>query len=859
MDMRSKDRNDEPPTVETPEDVAVLYSWANLHGAKYRDFSASRREYRAQLRHRAAEQAREQELRAQAHAESAATTAERAARQAGEIAMSSQAKSPGFPQQQALREVEDATRVAAAERIEAARRAEAAALAEAAARREEQEIAEANASARRQAAQYADSEVRHKGGEQAFRQPSIPGEISDPYTPSPVQPRPPALATEANLQSRPGSTPPAAPSGHPAEHLRPAADLGPADINFYTPPAFTPAPAQPALPPAAVPVEYAPPPYAAPAPQPSVQPARRPQGYRPDDASGVRQIYRGPDFETPREISGARAARPVPPAATAMTSSSQRPQHPSQPAPQPASKSPARPQSQGRASAWSDEIRPDEIQPDQFQSDQFQPAEFPSNGLHSADPHSADPRSNRIEPNPLRSNPATPDRPQSTPDRPQSNQRPAPHSPEPYPAPASLSHPRDLRAPAPPSSSPSTSDPATPDTTPRRRRQDAPGYKEEHPSDPGPSRRREDVYNAYAPAPTVTPPSAYRPPADHYPADRYPVGAPPARPALPSEPSGPAWLYASAPQPQHPAAPLAPIPAPPQSSVADTLQHSRERVAARWYALKGVFEQPGQEAAEPAPVRQKETRTPVLAVFSMAGGVGKTSLVATLGRSLSSLGEKVLLTDTTSHGLLPFYFGASELRQGTVRTFSPPSGSTDAPIYLVSYDVEASSTDEAAQEALVEEITASSRGTHRVLLDLTVSSSWIVRRMARLSPTILVPVAPDMNSVISLHAVEKFFNGVVDAEGRPLKLFYLLNQFDASLPLHLDVREVLRRQLGDRLLPFVIRRAPAVSEALAEGMTIVDYSPEAPVAEDYGNTATWLRTVSAPATAGFRNVRWSER
>jgi cellulose synthase operon protein YhjQ len=293
--------------------------------------------------------------------------------------------------------------------------------------------------------------------------------------------------------------------------------------------------------------------------------------------------------------------------------------------------------------------------------------------------------------------------------------------------------------------------------------------------------------------------------------------------------------------------------------VADTLQHSRERVAARWYALKGVFEQPGQDQPEAAPVRQKETRTPVLAVFSLAGGVGKTSLVATVGRALSSMGEKVLLTDTTSHGLLPFYFGASELRHGTVRTFSPPSGSTDAPIYLVSYDVDQKQTDEEAQELLAEEIISNGRGAHRILLDLTVGSSWIVRRMARMSPTILVPVAPDMNSVISLQTVEKFFSGVNDGDGRPLQPFYVLNQFDTSLPLHLDVREVMRRQLGDRLLPFVIRRAQSVSEALAEGMTVVDYAPDAPVAEDYLNLATWLRTVAAPATAGFRNVRWSER
>jgi cellulose synthase operon protein YhjQ len=291
--------------------------------------------------------------------------------------------------------------------------------------------------------------------------------------------------------------------------------------------------------------------------------------------------------------------------------------------------------------------------------------------------------------------------------------------------------------------------------------------------------------------------------------------------------------------------------------VADTLQHSRERVAARWFALKGVFEQPGQELPE-MPVRQKEIRTPLLAVFSLAGGVGKTSLVATVGRSLSSMGEKVILTDTTSHGLLPFYFGASELRQSIVRTFSPPSGSTDAPIYLVSYDVGQKGSDEAARAALAEEIVNNSSGMHRILLDLTPASSWIVSHLARMNPTILVPVAPDMNSVISLQSLEKYFHGIIDGDGRPLQPFYVLNQFDSSLPLHLDVREVLRRQLGDRLLPFVIRRAPMVSEALAEGMTVVDYAPDAPVVEDYLSVATWLRSVAAPATAGFRNVRWSE-
>src|SRR5271155_3701370 len=125
MDSRGVDRTDELPVADTPEDVAVLYSWANLHGAKYRDFSASRREYRAQLRHRAAEQIREQELQAQAEAEAAAGAADAAARQAQLAAMALRDKSTSDPRQQALRDAGEANRIANAERIEAARRAEA--------------------------------------------------------------------------------------------------------------------------------------------------------------------------------------------------------------------------------------------------------------------------------------------------------------------------------------------------------------------------------------------------------------------------------------------------------------------------------------------------------------------------------------------------------------------------------------------------------------------------------------------------------------------------------------------------------------------------------------------------------------
>ena len=768
MDSRNTHRTDEVAAAETPEDVAVLYSWANLHGAKYRDFSASRREYRAQLRHRAAEQVREQALLAQAEAETAAAAAESAARHAAETARNHQADTSDSSIRRALHEAEEAARNAAAERVEAARRAEAAAVAEAAARREEREIAEAHASAQRQAARYAESEMRRRAAAEAQK-----ALLQSPATvPATSEPSPAVSAPRTPLLSQP--------------LLRPAAEAQ-NQVTLPPQPDRRTSASHPTAP-------------------------RRPQGYHPDDASGVRQIYRGPNLNAaPSRYTSTSSAR--------HSASSER-----------------------RAIfAATRDLNPAAILPvsSQHQSQNDNESQAPFMGQRSSDPQLQNARPSSGETTP--SNPAT------------TGQWPPLSSERSYlPEPSRDSNGSreiegNLSGVRPPSPRPNSRImPAVSPTRPV-----SPFSQALVPSDSTRGRRAQDDFDYQQsqgfPDRRSSVPEASEPPA-----------LSPQRPANQPDSAGPAWLYAPSVQ-AFSQKPVVSQPSPVQSSVADTLQHSRERVAARWFALKGVFEQPGPDQHEAAPVRQKETRTPVVAVFSLAGGVGKTSLVATVGRTLSSMGEKVLLTDTTSHGLLPFYFGASELRHGAVRTFSPPSGSTDAPIYLVSYDINQKGSDEAAQENLAEEIVNNSRGTHRILLDLNVNSSWIVNRLSRLNPTILIPVAPDMNSVISLQTVEKFFSEVNDGDGRPLQPYYVLNQFDTSLPLHLDIREVMRRQLGERLLPFVIRRAPAVSEALAEGMTVVDYAPDAPVAEDYLNLATWLRTVAAPATAGFRNVRWSER
>jgi cellulose synthase operon protein YhjQ len=287
------------------------------------------------------------------------------------------------------------------------------------------------------------------------------------------------------------------------------------------------------------------------------------------------------------------------------------------------------------------------------------------------------------------------------------------------------------------------------------------------------------------------------------------------------------------------------------------LQGSRDRLTSRWFALRGVFDgNVGQPEAVPAPV---VSRAPALAVFSLAGGVGKTSLVATLGRALSARGERVLLVDTAAFGLLPFFFGATDQRPGLLRTFTPPGVSSDAPIQMVTLDPEALVSEPSGPEALTAEIQKFARGASRVLVDLATASGATTRRILRMAPMVLVPVLPDMNSVVSVSSIDAFFEHNANPAGKPSMPYYVLNQFDASLPLHLDVREVLREQLSDRLLQFALRRTPAMSEALAEGMTVMDYAPGSTLAEDFVTLAGWVKSLSAPATTSYRGVRWSER
>lgn len=239
-----------------------------------------------------------------------------------------------------------------------------------------------------------------------------------------------------------------------------------------------------------------------------------------------------------------------------------------------------------------------------------------------------------------------------------------------------------------------------------------------------------------------------------------------------------------------------------------------------------------------------------VAILSVAGGVGKTTIAANLGRMLCSHGELVLLVDASGSGLLPFYFGAADLRFG-LRTFWAPEANS-LPMHVIG-------TENITHEWLEDDVRAAMRGVQRAIFDLGSLPADILPKVLEMCAAVVVPVLSDLNSILTIARIETAIK-TIQAKGisAPV-LFYISNKFDEHSPAEQQGRELIARQVGERLLPITIRRSPDVAKAIANRMTVADHSPESDIAHDFQKLALWLRN-AAPIPQPVKAVgRWSER
>lgn len=240
---------------------------------------------------------------------------------------------------------------------------------------------------------------------------------------------------------------------------------------------------------------------------------------------------------------------------------------------------------------------------------------------------------------------------------------------------------------------------------------------------------------------------------------------------------------------------------------------------------------------------------PVLAVYSQAGGVGKTTISANLARLLCSQGEEVLLVDASGGGLLPFYFGANDLRPG-LRTFVA-SGLGCTPLRVIG-------ADDVTASWLENDVAAAMSASRRTIFDLGAASFSLLPRIFDMCTGILIPLLADPNSILSISRIEKLFDKLRSAGTKIPSPYYVFNQFDNEHPMDLQARELASRQCGDRLLPMTIRHGAEVAESIAFRMTVADHAPESEVTHDFLQLALWLEKI-APVAQLKSSRRWTEQ
>jgi cellulose synthase operon protein YhjQ len=248
----------------------------------------------------------------------------------------------------------------------------------------------------------------------------------------------------------------------------------------------------------------------------------------------------------------------------------------------------------------------------------------------------------------------------------------------------------------------------------------------------------------------------------------------------------------------------------------------------------------------------------VIAFISGKGGVGKTTLAANVAIALAQMGKRVLLIDLDPQNAMRLHLGMDPLDiAGIVREGICPRSIFRSPFgaHFIPFGI-ALRTEMEEFEVVLKERPAwvldqlSSFGLKAfdfIILDTPPGPSVFLQQALLATHLALGVVLPDAASFATIPRLLSLVQEYTRSRRDFYDLKLLVNQVSEQNQLGQQFRVALQADYEQYMVPIAIRRAAAVSEALAFEQPLLQFDSACSVNQDIARLANWLNAHIASA------------